>query len=109
LQQPAAKLEKSGLSAIELIQLPWSHHQVLLDRVKDNGSRVYYIRESIKNGWSRNILIQQISGKLLERKGKAVTNFNLTLPKPQSNLAQETLKNPYLFDFLNLSIEAKEQ
>ncbi len=109
LQQPAAKLDATSITNLELAQIPWSDHQVLLDKVKDAEVRAFYIQKTIKNGWSRNVLVQQISGKLFQRQGKALSNFELTLPNPQSDLATETLKNPYLFDFLNLDAEAKER
>lgn len=109
LQQPAAKLDASSITSIELAQIPWSDHQVLLDKVKDADARAFYIRQIIKNGWSRNVLVHQITGKLFQRQGKALSNFELTLPNPQSDLATETLKNPYLFDFLNLDAEARER
>ncbi len=109
LQQPAAKLDATSITNLELAQIPWSDHQVLLDKVKDAEARAFYIQQIIKNGWSRNVLVQQISGKLFQRQGKALSNFELTLPNPQSDLATETLKNPYLFDFLNLDAEAKER
>ena len=109
LQQPAAKLDVTSITNLELAQIPWSDHQVLLDKVKDSEVRAFYIQQTIKNGWSRNVLVQQISGKLFQRQGKALSNFELTLPNPQSDLATETLKNPYLFDFLNLDAEAKER
>lgn len=109
LQQPAAKLEATSITNIELAQIPWSDHQVLLDKVKNADARAFYIQQIIKNGWSRNVLVHQITGKLFQRQGKALSNFELTLPNPQSDLATETLKNPYLFDFLNLDAEAKER
>jgi len=109
LQQPAAKLDTTFITNLELAQIPWSDHQVLLDKVKDADARAFYIQQIIKNGWSRNVLVHQITGKLFQRQGKALSNFELTLPNPQSDLATETLKNPYLFDFLNLDAEARER
>ncbi len=109
LQQAAAKLDVTSITNLELAQIPWSDHQVLLDKVKDIEARAFYIQQIIKNGWSRNVLVLQISGNLFQRQGKALSNFDLTLPNPQSDLATETLKNPYLFDFLNLGAEAKER
>jgi len=109
LQQPAAKLDTTFITNLELAQIPWSDHQVLLDKVKDADARAFYIQQIIKNGWSRNVLVHQITGKLFQRQGKALSNFELTLPNPQSDLATETLKNPYLFDFLNLDAEAMER
>ena len=90
-------------------QIPWFHNCVLLDKVKDTNEREFYIRKTIENGWSRNVLEIQIETGLHLRQGKAVTNFALTLPKPQSDLANEILKNPYNFDFLRLGDEAQER
>jgi predicted nuclease of restriction endonuclease-like (RecB) superfamily len=77
--------------------------------VKDLSEREFYIRETIANGWSRNVLALQIQSGLYQRQGKALTNFELTLPKPQSDLAQNLLKDPYNFDFLGLGKEAHER
>ncbi|HZG51290.1 MAG TPA: PDDEXK nuclease domain-containing protein [Pyrinomonadaceae bacterium] len=90
-------------------QIPWFHHCVLLDKVKNSSEREWYIRQIIENGWSRNILVLQIESGLYGRKGKAVTNFERTLPAPQSDLAQQLLKDPYNFDFLTLDSEARER
>ena len=90
-------------------QLPWFHNCVLLDKVKDTAERTWYIRQAIQNGWSRNILVLQIESGLYARQGKAVTNFKATLPSPQSDLAQQIIKDPYNFDFLTLTKEARER
>lgn len=90
-------------------QIPWFHNCVILDKVKDPKEREFYIRKTIENGWSRNVLEMQIESGLHSRQGKAMTNFALTLPKPQSDLANEILKNPYNFDFLGLGDEAQER
>ncbi len=92
-----------------LAQITWYHNITLLDKVKDQEEREFYIRQTIEHGWSRNILVWQIESKLFERQGKAVTNFELTLPKPQSDLANQLLKDPYNFDFLTLHDEAVER
>ena len=89
--------------------LPWFHNCVLLDKVKDPEERLWYIREAIQNGWSRNVLVIQIEAGLFRRQGKALTNFQRTLPAPQSDLAQQLLKDPYNFDFLTLSVDAHER
>ena len=89
--------------------LPWFHNCVLLDKVKDPEERLWYIREAIQNGWSRNVLVIQIEASLFRRQGKALTNFQRTLPAPQSDLAQQLLKDPYNFDFLTLSADAHER
>lgn len=90
-------------------QIPWFHNCVLLDRVKAPKQRVWYIQQTIQNGWSRTILEMQIESRLYERQGSAVTNFSQTLPKPQSDLAQQLIKDPYNFDFLTLTKEAQER
>ena len=90
-------------------QLPWGHNLVLLTRLKDSQQRLAYAQSAITHGWSRNVLNIQIETRLLERTGKAVTNFDASLPQPQSDLARESLKDPYRFDFLGLSREAGER
>jgi predicted nuclease of restriction endonuclease-like (RecB) superfamily len=90
-------------------QIPWKHNCVLLDKVKDPMHRRWYIEKTIQNGWSRAVLEHQIESRLLERTGTAITNFDRALPKPQSDLAQELIKDPYNFDFLSLGDAAKER
>ncbi|MEA3371510.1 MAG: PDDEXK nuclease domain-containing protein [Campylobacterota bacterium] len=84
-------------------QIPWSHIKVILDKITDHEEAHFYINETINNGWSRDVLALQIKANLFKRQGKAVTNFKHTLPSPQSDLAQQTLKDPYSFDFLTLT------
>lgn len=107
--QPGAPFERNGLVHVPLSQLPWGHHCVLLDKLKTRDERLWYLRKAIEHNWSRNILVMQIESRLLERSGTAVTNFALTLPKPHSDLARESLKDPYRFDFLGLTEEAQER
>ena len=90
-------------------QLPWGHNLVLLTRLKQPEQRLAYARAAIENGWSRNVLNIHIETGLLERTGKAVTNFSERLPAPGSDLARESLKDPYLFDFLDVAQEADER
>ena len=90
-------------------KLPWFHNCVLLDKVKDPDERTWYTQQAIQNGWSRNILVMQIESGLYRRQGKAITNFQTALPTPQSDLAQQILKDPYNFDFLTLTNEAQER
>ncbi len=92
-----------------LAQLPWYHQLALLDKLPDHDARRWYAAKAIENNWSRNVLVMQIETRMLERSGKAITNFPATLPKPQSDLARETLKDPYRFDFLGLTDEAQER
>ena len=90
-------------------QLPWFHNCTILDKLKTLAERTWYAQQTIENGWSRNLLIHQIESNLFHRKGKAITNFAKTLPAPQSELAQQIIKDPYNFDFLSLGAEAKER
>ncbi|WP_353076130.1 PDDEXK nuclease domain-containing protein [Stenotrophomonas sepilia] len=90
-------------------QLPWGHNLVLLDRLKAPMERLAYAHAAIEYGWSRNMLNIHIETRLLERTGKAITNFDQRLPAPQSDLAIESLKDPYRFDFLGLGEEAQER
>lgn len=90
-------------------QLPWGHNVLLLTRVKDQNTRLFYAQQAIAQSWSRTTLEIHIKNRLYERQGQAVTNFAVRLPSPVSALAQETLKDPYLFDFLSLGEEAQER
>ena len=81
----------------------------LLEKVKDREQRVWYIRAAYEYGWSRSILEHQIETDLYGRQGKAITNFERTLPPPDSDLAQQILKDPYNFDFLTLAEDAHER
>jgi len=92
-----------------LAQLPWYHQLALLDKLKTPGERRWYAQKAIDHNWSRNVLVMQIESRLLERQGKAVTNFEQRLPEPLSDLARESLKDPYRFDFLGLTDEAQER
>jgi predicted nuclease of restriction endonuclease-like (RecB) superfamily len=84
-------------------KLPWGQNVILLDKVKDLRARLWYVQQTITHGWSRSILTLQIDGRAFERRGKAVHNFHATLPPPQSDLAAQVLKDPYIFDFLTLA------
>ncbi|MEM9948763.1 MAG: PDDEXK nuclease domain-containing protein [Cyanobacteria bacterium P01_D01_bin.36] len=90
-------------------QIPWKHNCVLIDKVKDPVERRWYIEQTIDNGWSRNVLVMQIESGLYVRQGGAVTNFERTLPQPQSDLAQQLIKDPYNFDFLTIGKDAQER
>lgn len=90
-------------------QLPWGHNLVLLTRLKQPAQRLAYAEAAIAHGWSRSVLNIHIETALLERTGKAVTNFGERLPAPGSDLARQSLKDPYLFDFLDVGREADER
>ena len=92
-----------------LAQLPWYHQLTLLDKLKTRTEREWYATQAIAHGWSRNVMWHHISTQLQQRSGQAVTNFAERLPAAESELAQQTLKDPYLFDFLGLGNEARER
>ena len=88
-------------------QIPWGHNLVLVSKLKTREARLAYAELCRQNGWSRNVLVHQIETRLLDRQGSAVSNFSATLPEPQSELVQQTFKDPYVFDFLNLGTEGE--
>jgi predicted nuclease of restriction endonuclease-like (RecB) superfamily len=90
-------------------QLPWGHNIVLLTKLKEPETRLAYAKAAIQHGWSRNVMVMQIETRSLERQGQAVDNFAHSLPAPRSDLARESLKDPYRFDFLGLGEEAQER
>lgn len=106
--QPVPELSDSGPPPA-VAGIPWGHNVVLMQKVKDQSQRLWYAAKTLEHGWSRTILTVQIESGLFARQGKAITNFSATLPKPQSDLAQQALKDPYLFDFLTLHDEAVER
>jgi len=90
-------------------QIPWGHNVRLLDKVKVPSTRRFYIQQTIANGWSRDMLVLNIERRLHERQGGAPNNFATTLPEEQSELVQQTIKDPYVFDFLTLADDARER
>lgn len=125
LQQPAAKLPEpikrptapaqllpdDDLTKVQQLvaQLPWGHNLILIDKVKELGARLWYMQQTLAGGWSRNVLSMQIDSQAYERTGKAAHNFHAVLPPPQSDLAEQTLKDPYIFDFLTLASPFRER
>ncbi|MGK2861134.1 MAG: PDDEXK nuclease domain-containing protein [Chitinophagaceae bacterium] len=92
-----------------LTTIPWGHHLQIVTKCKDINEALFYISQTTQHNWSRSVLVHQMESGLYKRKGKALTNFEYTLPKPQSDLANELLKNPYHFDFLMLGPDASEK
>ena len=90
-------------------QIPWGHNILIITKIKNIEEAIFYATETLINGWSRAVLSMQIETDLYARQGKATTNFVATLPKPQSDLANQTLKDPYIFDILTLKKEADER
>lgn len=100
-------IDEIGQQAVD--QLPWGHIIILIYSISNKTERHFYIQEALQNRWSRNALSIQIETNLFKRQGKAITNFKEKLPIHQSDLAQYTLKNPYLFDFLSLGKNSHER
>lgn len=90
-------------------QIPWGHNRLILDKISDLEEAAFYAQKTIEHGWSRAVLSLQLESRLYHREEKAITNFDKTLPASQSELAQQALKDPYVFDFLSLGKEAKER
>ena len=90
-------------------QLPWFHNCLLLDRVSERAAREWYIKATLEQGWSRNILAMQITARAHARHGKAITNFKATLPPADSDMAEQVFKDPYLFDFLGTADPRRER
>ena len=102
-EQPVPK------NILEIFSIPWGHHLLILKKIKTITTAKFYIQQTIKNNWSRSILSIQIETELHKRLGKAVNNFKTTLPQPQSDLANQLLKDPYNFDFLALTKKYNER
>ncbi|MCL2097974.1 MAG: PDDEXK nuclease domain-containing protein [Bacteroidales bacterium] len=92
-----------------LFLMPWGHHKCIIDKCKSVHEALFYVQKTIKNGWSRSVLINFIEADLYHSQGKAITNFDRLLPNVQSELAKETLKDPYNFDFLTMTENYKEK
>lgn len=109
--------DENGLqlvSQIDMVEkmvksIPWGHNQRIAYKCNSIPEALFYVQKTMDNGWSRSVLEHQIDGGLYDRQGKAITNFQLKLPEPQSDLAEQTLKNPYNFDFLTLREEYDEK
>jgi len=104
LQQPVEELGNNPF-----FQIPWGHNILIFTKCKTVKEAMFYIQKTIENNWSRDTLVLQIKSDLYARQGKSITNFSNTLPMPNSELAQQTLKDPYIFDFLQLTENYKER
>lgn len=107
--QLVGQMRDSSIVPQAVGQIPWGHHRLIIDKIKDYQHALFYLYETIKNNWSRNVLALQIETNLHKRQGKSYNNFKLTLPKSQSDLATQTLKDPYVFDIMNISKHATER
>lgn len=111
IPQAGGQSKSAGLAQAEaLFMVPWGHHKLIIDRCKGQPEKAwFYVHQTIQNNWSRALLLNWLDTDLYERQGKAITNFNVTLPQPQRDLAQEMTRDPYNFDFLILRTRFDEK
>lgn len=115
LRQDAEKSDDANLRQVAedfemLFSIPWTHHQKIIDKVgKDSKKAFFFVRKTLENQWGRGVLLNFLSTDLYESQGAALTNFATTLPKPESDLAQEYFKDPYHFEFLQMNEEYTEK
>ncbi len=107
--QPISKLQEFDIQDKLILATGWAHHIILIQRIKDLPIRYWYMQQILANGWSRDMLIDMIKSNLHKRQGNAITNFDRTLPAPQSELAKQMLKDPYIFDFMTLATPFSER
>jgi len=100
---------EEAIVQVVLAQITWFHNLAILEKLGDAEHRIWYAKATIQHGWSRNVLVHQIEAGRRDRQGKAIANFDRTLPAPQSDLAQDITKDPYNFDFLTLGDDAHER
>lgn len=94
----------------EIFRIPWDHHRRIIDKCKGDTRRaLFFVQKTIDNNWGRNALLAALDTDLYEREGNAVTNFHKVLPRPQSDLAQQMTKDPYMFDFLTMREDFDER
>ncbi|MFN9728146.1 YhcG family protein [Acidovorax sp.] len=93
----------------QLVSIPWGHNLAIISKCQSQAEALYYVQQTQAHGWSRAVLTHQIESGLWQREGKALSNFAQTLPPPQSDLAAQVLKDPYVFDFLSLTPEHTER
>jgi predicted nuclease of restriction endonuclease-like (RecB) superfamily len=105
-QQPVAQI-KSIKQCVS--QIPWGHNLVIIGKIKNINEALFYVQKTLEYNWSRSVLIHQIEGNLFKREGKALNNFQTTLPRPHSDLAVQTTKDPYIFDFLAIRDKHNEK
>jgi len=113
VQPPVAQIQSSldwaNFSSTQITKVSWSHHIVLMDKTNTLDELHYYLQRTISEGWSKRVLALKIEQKLYESQGSLPNNFDDTLPAPQSELAKQTLKDHYIFDFLGLGDEVLER
>ena len=107
-KQAVSQLENTNQTNTEFVkqavsQIPWGHNILLMQKIKEKNIRLWYVQQTVLNGWSRDVLSLMIKSNLHFRQGEAINNFSKTLPDPQSDLVKETLKDPYIFDFITIA------
>lgn len=96
--------------AVNIFSIPWGHHKLLIDKYKNKPEvALFYVRKTIEHGWSRSMLLNFLDTNLYEREGKAISNFEMTLPKPMSDLAKAITRDPYNFAFAGITGEYNEK
>lgn len=105
--QVVGQIERSQIK--DIFYIPWGQNREIITKCKTTDEALFYVQKTIQHNWSRNVLVHQIESGLFEREGTSVNNFTLTLPKPQSDLAKQTLKDPYVFDFLSMTEDYHEK
>jgi len=108
-QLPVSQLQTIEIQSQLIRLVGWAHHIILIQKIKDLQTRFWYMQQTIANGWSRDALVDMIKSNLHQRQGAMVNNFDLTLPNPQSALARQLFKDPYIFDFVTLSATFTER
>jgi len=110
-QQAVNQIENTIATQVvsQITQIPWGHNILIVQKSTDVKEALFYVNKTLEYGWSRAVLTHQIESGLYEREGKAITNFKNTLPKPQSDLANELIKDPYRFDFFSLTKKYTER
>ena len=114
-KQPVSQMENEIPAQVvpqlgkDFFSVPWGHHVLIMQRCKELDKALFYIHQTVENNWSRSVLDWQIDSKLFERQGKAVSNFTHTLPEPQSDLAQQMTKDPYIIDIMGIRQEMEER
>lgn len=103
LPRAVANLGADRIDLGTVAKIPWGHNLLLIEKIKDRPTRLWYTQETIRNGWSRDVLSLMIKSNLHVRQGDTTNNFAEQLPDPQSDLARQSLKDPYIFDFLTLT------
>lgn len=107
--QVVSQIEAISEMQNDFFSVPWGHHILIMQRCKEMNKALFYIKETVENNWSRTVLDWQIDSNLYERQGKAISNFTQTLPAPQSDLAQQITKDPYIIDIMGIREEMEER